>query len=45
MQADVHMIKKYSPQGRTHESGAKEATYYYNSVSSDIGHVQANNEA
>ena len=44
MQVDVHMIKKYSPQGRIHESRAKEATYWYNPVSSDIGRAQAINE-
>ena len=44
MQVDVHMTKKYSPQGWIHKSRAKEAMYYYNPVSSDIGHAQANNE-
>ena len=39
MQVDVHMIKKHSPQGHIHELRGKEVTYYYNPVSSDIGHV------
>ena len=43
MQVDVHMITKYSPQGHIHKSRAKEVTYYYNPVSSDIRHARANN--
>ena len=44
MQVDVRVIKKYSPQGRIHERGITETTYYYNPVSSDIRHARAINE-